>query len=113
MRAVTFQSMRRTSSPAMYCRTSEKAIPRPLKTEWYWPAIRSRTRRSVTISILRMRLSSSRGSIGDSVAYGTSRGRLWDFDPLEQLADHRLAGHLLGLRLVGQDHPVAEHVDAD
>ena len=54
MRADTFQSMRRMSSPGMYWRTSEKAMPAPLKTEWYWPAMRSRTRRSVTISILRI-----------------------------------------------------------
>ncbi len=40
MRAVTFQSMVRTSSPGWYWRTSEKAMPRPLKTEWYWPAER-------------------------------------------------------------------------
>ena len=68
--------MSRMSSPGMYWRTSEKAMPRPLKTEWYCPAIRSRTRRSVTISILRIRLSSSRGSIDATVgaagAYGTS-----------------------------------------
>src|SRR5215467_3952038 len=102
MRAVTFQSMRRTSSPAMYCRTSEKAIPRPLKTEWYCPAIRSRTRRSVTISILRMRLSSSRGSIGGSIS-GSAAGGLRNLDPLEELAHHGLGGDLLGLRLVGED----------
>ena len=35
MRAVTFQSMMRISSPGWYCRTSENAMPRPLKTEWY------------------------------------------------------------------------------
>ena len=64
MRAETFQSMRRMSSPAMYCRTSENAMPRPLNTEWYCPAMRSRTRRSVTISILRIFRSSSRLSIG-------------------------------------------------
>jgi hypothetical protein len=29
MRADTFQSMRRMSSPGMYSRTSEKAMPRP------------------------------------------------------------------------------------
>ena len=37
-RAVTFQSMSRISSPNWYSRTSEKAIPLPLKAEWYWPA---------------------------------------------------------------------------
>jgi len=32
-RAVTFQSMVRTSSPGLYSRTSSKSIPRPLNTE--------------------------------------------------------------------------------
>src|SRR4029077_18228730 len=107
MRADTFQSMSRMSSPAMYWRTSENAMPRPLNTEWYWPAIRSRTRRSVTISILRIFLSSSRVSMA-----GGRRG-LRDLDVLEQLAHHRLGGDLLGLGLVGQDDAMAKHVDAD
>ena len=34
-RAVTFQSIMRTSSPGTYSRTSSKSMPRPLKTEWY------------------------------------------------------------------------------
>ena len=37
-RAVTFQSMLRTSSPHWYSRTSLNAIPRPLNAEWYSPA---------------------------------------------------------------------------
>ena len=37
MRAMTFQSIVRMSSPGLYWRTSENAMPRPLKTEWYWP----------------------------------------------------------------------------
>ena len=36
-RAVARQSIERTSSPNWYSRTSENAIPRPLKTEWYSP----------------------------------------------------------------------------
>src|SRR5262245_49814589 len=87
-------------------------MPRPLNTEWYCPAIRSRTRRSVTISILRIRLSSSRGSMTASV--GDGRGRpLRNLDPLEQLAHHSLRRDVLRLRLVSQDHPVAQHVHAD
>ena len=82
MRAVTFQSMERMSSPGLYGRTSANAMPRPLKTEWYWPAIRSRTRRSVTISILRICLSSSRGSM----TAATRGRRLRNLDALEQLA---------------------------
>ena len=34
MRAVTFQSIVRTSSPGAYSRTSANSIPRPLKTAW-------------------------------------------------------------------------------
>ncbi len=33
-RAVTFQSMLRTSSPGTYSRTSSKSMPLPRKTEW-------------------------------------------------------------------------------
>src|ERR1022692_3234245 len=108
MRAETFQSIIRMSSPMMYCRTSENAIPRPLNTEWYCPAIRSRTSRWVTISIRRIRFKSSRGSMA---ALGCDALR--NFDPLEQLAHHRLRRDLLGLGLVGEDHAVAEHVDPD
>ena len=38
MRAVTFQSMERTSSPGWYSRTSANSMPCPLNTEWYSPA---------------------------------------------------------------------------
>jgi len=37
-RAVTFQSIARTSSPGWYSRTSSKFMPRPLNTLRYWPA---------------------------------------------------------------------------
>ncbi len=37
MRAVTFQSMVRTSSPGRYSRTSLNSMPLPLKTQWYSP----------------------------------------------------------------------------
>ena len=52
-RAVTFQSMVRTSSPGTYSRTASKFMPRPLKTLWYWPASESVTSRLVRISICR------------------------------------------------------------
>ena len=42
-RAVTFQSMLRTSSPTWYSRTSSNSIPRPLKTLSYSPARTSLT----------------------------------------------------------------------
>jgi hypothetical protein len=33
VRAVTFQSIARTSSPGTYSRSSSKSVPRPLKRE--------------------------------------------------------------------------------
>lgn len=64
IRAVTFQSIARTSSPGWYSRTSSKSIPWPLNAEWYWPASVSSTRRRVRSSIWRIFLSSSLGIIG-------------------------------------------------
>jgi hypothetical protein len=60
VRAETFQSMARTSSPGAYGRTSLNAMPRPLKTEWYWPPRVSSTARRVAISMRRMRWMRSR-----------------------------------------------------
>src|SRR5579863_1022691 len=124
MRAETFQSMRRMSSPGMYWRTSENAMPLPLKTEWYCPAIRSRTRRSVTISIFRIVLKradrpSARPSWSKPPCWPALRSRsrtiekLRHLDELEELADDRFRRDLLGLGLVGEDHAVAQHVHAD
>ena len=61
VRAVTFQSMVRTSSPGTYSRTSRNSMPVPLKTEWYSPEKTSCTRRRVRIS---MRRTASRISAG-------------------------------------------------
>ena len=47
VRAVTFQSMVRMSSPGMYSRTSSNCIPRPLNTLSYWPAKLAFTARAV------------------------------------------------------------------
>ena len=49
-RAVTFQSMSRTSSPGTYGRTSSNSTPRPLKTLCDRPANRSSTRWRLRIS---------------------------------------------------------------
>ena len=54
MRAVTFQSIVRTSSPGWYWRTSMNSMPRPLNTEWYSPAKLSLTSFRVVISIRRI-----------------------------------------------------------
>ena len=44
VRALTFQSMERTSSPYWYGRTSSNSMPRPLNAERNWPASTSLTR---------------------------------------------------------------------
>src|SRR6185295_11983200 len=94
--------MTRISSPGWYWRTSEKAIPRPLNTEWYWPASISETTLRVVISSLRIRRMSSLGSMG-----------LRDLDLVEDALDDLLRGELFGLRLVGEGDAVAEDVVAD
>ena len=43
VRAVTFQSIARTSSPIWYGRTSSNSMPRPLNAEFHWPASSSST----------------------------------------------------------------------
>ncbi len=58
-RAVTFQSISRTSSPARYSLTSANDMPRPRKAVWYLPANISSDNPRVLISILRTRLSIS------------------------------------------------------
>ena len=60
MRAVTFQSMLRISSPGAYSRTSSNSIPLPLKTLLYSPASTESTALSVWISINRIFLATLR-----------------------------------------------------
>ena len=64
VRAVTFQSISRTSSPGEYSRTSSKSMPRPLKTEWYSPASASVTSRRVRSSTWRTFFRISRVTAG-------------------------------------------------
>src|SRR5215218_10019744 len=104
MRAVTFQSMVRTSSPGWYWRTSEKAMPRPLKTEWYWPASMSATTLRVRISSLRMRRMRSRASTDGSRLGGWA---LRHFHAVEDALDELLRGELLRLGLVAEADTVA------
>ena len=63
MRAVTFQSMERTSSPSVYVRTSENSMPRPLNTLWYSPDRMDSTILRVRISIRRTFCKTSFGII--------------------------------------------------
>ena len=65
IRAVTFQSTVRTSSPGWYSRTSANSIPLPLNTEWYSPEKTVSTRFRVRISMRRTFLRISLGIIYD------------------------------------------------
>src|SRR5690242_19497075 len=108
MRDVTFQSMLRMSSPNWYSRTSENSMPRPLKTEWYSPAIDSLTRRLVRIS---MRRTFFKRSAGSMALENPGAGGSGDFDGVEHPLDDLLGRDVLGLGLVGQDDPVTHDVE--
>ena len=73
-RALTFQSIERTSSPNIYGRTSSNSMPRPLKAERYWPASTSLTMRLVRISIERifLRISGESMRCSRRLSYGTA-----------------------------------------
>src|SRR5712672_1716120 len=115
MRAVTFQSMARMSSPGWYSRTSSNSIPWPLNTLWYSPEKTSFTIRRVVISMRRTffrtsaRLRSSAVLPGCEVASAMGSGHL---DVIEDLLEHRFRVEAFRLGFVGDDHPVAEHVEA-
>src|SRR4029079_11911880 len=65
MRAVTFQSMLRTSSPAWYSRTSANSIPCPLNPERYSPVKSEFTSPRVRSSSNLTWRSTSGGTAGD------------------------------------------------
>src|SRR5581483_8577808 len=119
VRAVTFQSIDRTSSPGTYSRTSSKSMPRPLKTEWYWPANVSCASRFVRISRWRTLARISRGvasplTVDRSGPRGAGGRRASRHrDAVEDAAHDVLAPHVLGVRLVRHDDAVAQHVHAD
>ena len=76
VRAVTFQSMVLTSSPAWYSRFSAKAIPRPLNALLYSPEkIRSLNFR-VVISTRRTRFNNSAASISLGQGRSNQKGRI-------------------------------------
>src|SRR5207245_2945229 len=108
IRDVTFQSIVRTSSPNWYSRTSENSMPRPLKMEWYSPASDSFTSRLVRISIRRIFFRISAGSIGGRALREPGACSSGDFDRVQHPLDDLLRRHVLGLRLVREDDPVAE-----
>src|SRR5665213_3305444 len=111
VRAVTFQSMVRTSSPGTYSRTSSKSMPRPLKTERYWPASESLTRRRVRISNCRMR---PRMVLALSVFMGLvasgGAGRSGDGQGVENLLDEVVGGDVFRLGLEAHGDAVTENI---
>src|SRR6476661_8051644 len=115
-RAVTFQSMERTSSPALYSRTSSNSMPRPLNVLWYEPAITSSTSRFVMISICRTRPTSSLASMGTTCIQNSEfgiRNSSGHFNLIENLFNNIFARDFLGLGFVGGNHAVAKHVDTN
>src|SRR5262245_44487355 len=102
MRAVTFQSIVRTSSPGVYSRTAANSIPRPLNTAWYEPTMPDSSTLRVRIWMRRIFWKVSRSSIG-----------LRHLHPLEHAVDQVLAGDVLRLGLVAEQDAVAQHVVGD
>ena len=131
MRAETFQSIVRMSSPGWYGRTSRNASPCPLKLDLYVPDSCSFASRAVWISIVRRAARSSRGSRCAAPArrargsrpssrlgrregpHPTAPTESRHLDDLEDAADDLLGRHLLRVGLVREHHAVAEHVGPD
>src|SRR5687768_16858629 len=117
-RAVTFQSIVRTSSPGWYSRTSSKFIPRPLKTLRYWPAKAACTMPRVLSSSLRIFLRISRG---DSVTnderrmkgLGSASFQSGNRQASEDSLDDLFARDLFRFRFVADDDAMTKHVGAD
>src|SRR5207245_11134580 len=86
-------------------------MPRPLKMEWYSPASDSFTSRLVRISIRRIFFRISAGSIGGRALREPGACSSGDFDRVQHPLDDLLRRHVLGLRLVREDDPVAEGVE--
>src|ERR1700686_2003231 len=119
MRAVTRQSIVRTSSPYWYSRTSTNSTPRPLKTLSYSPARRSRTRRRLPSSRRRTSASVSTGGLSPAASVLSRCGPtapdaiLGDQDRVQYAGDHVVRGHALGVCLVCENHSVAKHVGSN
>src|SRR5438876_610812 len=111
MRAVTFQSMLRISSPGSYSRTSSKSSPEPRKTLRYVPMSASSARIRALISTC---LTSRRTSGGTCPRCGAVAAvTLGDRYVVEDATDDHLGCDLLRLRLVRDDEPVPHDVQRD
>ena len=107
VRAVTFQSISRTSSPGEYSRTSSKSMPRPLKTEWYSPASASVTSRRVRSSIWRtffrisrVREASIREETDGNEGGGDVEGHLQDVEEAFSHVPDRLETRVLAWQML-------------
>src|SRR2546421_7430417 len=103
MRALTFQSMYRTSSPGSYSRMSARSMPCPRKSVRYSPWSRPSSRR-MTVHSTRLRMAS--GSCCDTFLQRLRRRR----DLLEHAIDDLLGRDVVRQRLVRQHEPVTQHV---
>src|SRR4051812_19931891 len=128
MRAVTFQSMDRTSSPGWYSRTSENSMPCPLNTERYSPVksefTSPRVRSSSSFTCRRISggtpfdfVDGARAAsgAGDVIRLPASRAppRSRALDFRQHPRDDHVARHLFGLGLEGGEHAMAQHVRRD
>src|SRR3954471_12464251 len=103
MRAVTFQSMLRTSSPGWYSRTSENSMPCPLNTERYSPV-----KSEFTSPRVRSSSSFTCRRISGGTPVLTPPSRALDFG--EHLRHDLVARDLFRLGLVRGEHAVTEDV---
>src|SRR6202041_3197327 len=107
-RAVTFQSMVRTSSPGLYSRPSSKSMPRPLKTEWYSPARLSLTMRRVRISNCRMPLMMAFVDLVVSAGMRSGHGQ-----GVENFAYHVFGADVFSFGFVSHRDAVPQHIHGD
>src|SRR3989449_8005810 len=110
IRAVTFQSMVRISSPGSYSRTSSKSRPKPRKTLRYVPTIASSARMRALISTCLTSRSTS-GGMRSLWCRSIVRVISGDRDVVENASDDDLRGDLLRLRLVRHDQPMAHDIE--
>src|SRR6185295_3809687 len=103
MRAVTFQSIERMSSPARYSRTSTNSIPVPLNVDLYSPT-------NVVLMILRVRISICRSFFRNSFESMEGSGGSGHLDRGQDLLDHVVRCQLLRLGFVREDDAVPQHV---
>src|SRR5450830_1307375 len=122
IRAVTFQSIERTSSPCKYSRTSENSIPWPLNTDRYSPVktelTSPRVRSSISFTCRRISGGTPMGFSG--VRLGASwrrqrerKCRSRNGYRFKDARDDLVARDLFCFGFVGAEHAVAQNVGRD